>query len=388
MNQLEECYRLLDVGAEATAEEIRGAYLVLVNVWHPDRFAHDPGLQARALEKLKAINDAFQRIKLAPLQDHARAARASPPPPPVPRRPDARPESPPPPVRSAAEWFQLGLRLANKNVEMPPGESLSWSNIANLTQHVEGIRAYQEALRLNPDFAEAWYSLGLAHAQFHQYSEATHAFREAVRLRPGQASAWINLGTALAQLQKYAEVIQAFRQAVRLNARDAAAWYTLGVAYGHPQIRQYHDAAEAYREAVRLRPELAEAWYALGNVCLRLRAEGQAGSEDARAAFREAVTLKPDLAEAWYGLGTTLSGLGRHGEAIGALRQAVRLQPDSVEAWFSLGVASHLAPRAEAGRAVEEAYGHLRRLDRREASRFLETLPRHQRLWLALRSEG
>ena len=68
MNPLDECYRLLDVGPGASVQEIRDAYLLLVNVWHPDRFAHDPRLQERAAAKLQAINDAFQRIRSAPLR--------------------------------------------------------------------------------------------------------------------------------------------------------------------------------------------------------------------------------------------------------------------------------------------------------------------------------
>lgn len=60
--QIEECYRLLGVEASATDDEVRGAYLDLTKVWHPDRFAHDPVLRAKAQEQLKAINRAYQTI--------------------------------------------------------------------------------------------------------------------------------------------------------------------------------------------------------------------------------------------------------------------------------------------------------------------------------------
>jgi cytochrome c-type biogenesis protein CcmH/NrfG len=388
MNPLEECYRLLEVGDGASVQEIRDAYLLLVNVWHPDRFTHDARLQERALAKLKAINDAFQRIKSAPLRPGLPAA--APVDAGVPQagaRPQPAPGDLAVPDRSAAEWFQLGVRLANTSVELKPGETLTWTHISNLTQHQEGMRALEEATRLQPDFVEAWYQLGQARAQFRQYDEAVRAFREVVRLRPVQRGAWINLGAALAQLERYPEVIQAFREALRLDARDASAWYTLGVAYAHPHIHRFPEARDAYREAVRLKPDLAEGWHALGMAYLELCSLGENALEDALAALREAVSLKPDLIDAWLTLGTVLGRAERHDDAIRAYRQALFLRPESVEAWFGFGTSARLLGGPQSGKDVEEAYARLRRLDRQEASRFLELLPRHQRLWLAWRSD-
>ncbi len=49
----------LELKYGATGEEIKAAYHLLVKVWHPDRFAHDPKLKEAADEKLKAINSAY-----------------------------------------------------------------------------------------------------------------------------------------------------------------------------------------------------------------------------------------------------------------------------------------------------------------------------------------
>ncbi len=60
--RLEECYRLLDLDPGATDEEVTSAWRDLTKVWHPDRFEHDRDLQRKAEEKLKAINEAYERI--------------------------------------------------------------------------------------------------------------------------------------------------------------------------------------------------------------------------------------------------------------------------------------------------------------------------------------
>lgn len=56
-------FRVLGLHPGASAEEIREAYLDMVKVWHPDRFAHDPGLQARAGDKLRQINIAYGALR-------------------------------------------------------------------------------------------------------------------------------------------------------------------------------------------------------------------------------------------------------------------------------------------------------------------------------------
>ncbi len=62
-NSIKSCFEVFGLKTNSTSEEIREAYKDLVKVWHPDRFLHDPKLQAKAQEKLKQINEAYEKIK-------------------------------------------------------------------------------------------------------------------------------------------------------------------------------------------------------------------------------------------------------------------------------------------------------------------------------------
>ena len=62
MDNLEQCYQVLGVSSDASVNEIKQAYKDLVQVWHPDRHAHNPRLQRKAEAKLKAINSAYEII--------------------------------------------------------------------------------------------------------------------------------------------------------------------------------------------------------------------------------------------------------------------------------------------------------------------------------------
>lgn len=62
--QVAECYAVLEVEPTASAEEIKTAYLDLVKIWHPDRYASESTrLRQKAEEKLKAVNAAYERIR-------------------------------------------------------------------------------------------------------------------------------------------------------------------------------------------------------------------------------------------------------------------------------------------------------------------------------------
>ncbi len=375
--EVERSYRLLEVTPGASREEIRSTYLALVNVWHPDRFQHDATLQAKAVAKLQAINVAFAAIRDAPLA--SRAAGAAPQP--AGRSTAVAPSKPNAGARSAAEWAALGWRLTADHGRLrADGERLAWADITDLGRFLEGVRAFREALKLDPRLPDAWYGLGLAQLAQGEYALAVEALEKVVRFSRDHARAWLTLGSAAAERGWYEKAANAFDEVVRLRPRDAAAWYALGSA--RTQTGETERSQRAFRRAVEIDPDLAEGWHALGVSLAFPGPDGQVEPEEALAAFRQAVRLRPDLAEGWHGVGATLSGLGRHDEAIEPLQQAVRLRPDSAEFWYSLGVAARYATTTKATRAVREAYARLKRLEPAAASRLRELLPYSMRLSL------
>jgi hypothetical protein len=56
-------YKILGLKTGASEEDVKNAYRDLVQVWHPDRFTHNPSLQKKAEEQLKEINIAYEAIR-------------------------------------------------------------------------------------------------------------------------------------------------------------------------------------------------------------------------------------------------------------------------------------------------------------------------------------
>jgi DnaJ-like protein len=61
-SDLSKAYELLGVKPGVSSRELKAAHRDLAKVWHPDRFLHDPRLQAKAQEKLKEINEAYELL--------------------------------------------------------------------------------------------------------------------------------------------------------------------------------------------------------------------------------------------------------------------------------------------------------------------------------------
>ena len=59
---METHYSILEIPKSATPEEIKQAYRLLLQVWHPDRFHHNPDLLAKAEKKTREINVAFATL--------------------------------------------------------------------------------------------------------------------------------------------------------------------------------------------------------------------------------------------------------------------------------------------------------------------------------------
>jgi preprotein translocase subunit Sec63 len=70
---IHDSYTVLDLAPGCSIEELKLAYKDMVQVWHPDRFAHNPRLGQKAEDKLKQINLAYETLEAAIVQRQAMA---------------------------------------------------------------------------------------------------------------------------------------------------------------------------------------------------------------------------------------------------------------------------------------------------------------------------
>ncbi len=208
-----------------------------------------------------------------------------------------------------------------------------------------------------------WIYLGIAHNKAGLPTKAIEAFQQALRINPEYAATWFNIGVAYSKSGQRAKAIQAYQQALRIDPDDAHAWRNLGITY--TKEGQSDKAIEAFQQALRINPDYIEAWLNIGTAYSKV---GQ--PTKAIEAFQHASSINPENADAWRNLGITYTKEGQSDKAIEAFQQVLRIDPDDVAAWYNFGIIySVVGPRGK----VLEVYKRLKTLDPASAEHFFKT---------------
>ncbi len=181
----------------------------------------------------------------------------------------------------------------------------------------EATQAHEEAVRSDPNLAQAWINLISLHGRQGAFAQAEAAFRKAIELEPNRGEAYYNFGVLCFGQQKTAEARQAFSRALELDPNHAEAANNLGAIVE----REGHlgRAAGLYRQAVAAKPDYPMARFHLGRIYANQRNYPAAIAEFERS-------LKPEGPETpvyLYALAATHGRMGNRAQAV-ELMQAAR----------------------------------------------------------------
>lgn len=173
----------------------------------------------------------------------------------------------------------------------------------------QGIAMFQQALRLDPDYAYAWsllsnYQINLAQSYLHgtsrqqAYADARKAADRASALAPNAAVTHLVRSYVLSNLDGDQQgALAECRRAVALAPRDGTVIQFLAVQYG--TLGRQQKAVDLYRKAIATDP-LRSDWY--NNLSISLIALGRL--DQAEQAIRKAISLQHDYPGLYLGLAT------------------------------------------------------------------------------------
>ena len=218
---------------------------------------------------------------------------------------------------TAVDWVNKALSLWNGKKYTNPEKAIEYLN---------------NAIKLQPDYADAYGNRGNAYGNLGQQQRAIEDYNEVIRLQPDYAYAYNNRGFAYYGLGQYKRAIEDFNEAIRLQLDDVLAYNNRGNAYD--KLDQPQRAIKDYNEAIRLYPDNAMAYYNRGCVYYTL-GQYQRAIED----YNQTIRLKPDDADAYYSRGVVNYTLDQHQRAIDDYSNAIRLRPDYAYAYSNRAVA-------------------------------------------------
>lgn len=152
----------------------------------------------------------------------------------------------------------------------------------------KAIEQYNEAIRLNPDYALAFYNRGLDYASKGQFDLAIADYYQAVRLNPTSSESFVSRGVAFDAKGNYDRAIQDYDRAISLNPAYGLAFVNRGIAYANKE--QYGRAIQDYDQALRIDANDRDALYNRGQA---KRASGDIAGGDADIAKSEQLASAP-----------------------------------------------------------------------------------------------
>ena len=142
---------------------------------------------------------------------------------------------------TAQHWFERGYSATDAN---------------------EKMRFYTEAIRLDPDYANAYYNRGTSLEKKGNHDGAIADYTKAILINPKFKEAYYNRGNLLEEKGDYDVAIVDYNEAILLSPDDADAYLNRGLAYFNKG--ESDSAIVDYNEAIGLIPEYANAYFNRG----------------------------------------------------------------------------------------------------------------------------
>lgn len=155
---------------------------------------------------------------------------------------------------------------------------------ANETE--KSIEALKQAIKINPDSAEAYFNLGIAYALLEKEQENTQATtEELVPTKTTPTKKGKKEVVVLTASEKAFDNAAKIYEKITKNApKDDAAFFNLGRSYN--KLNKDEEAEKALRQAVKLKPEDSEYQTELGAILVKL-----SHYDDAVTVLKKAVAL-------------------------------------------------------------------------------------------------
>jgi len=199
----------------------------------------------------------------------------------------------------------------------------------------------ESAVKLRPDYAEAWSDLGGIRRVEGDPKGAQQALERAVALQPGNEKAQYRLGVQYLENRQPHRAIDCFNKALQHEPEDRALLYNLTLA-----LRRDGQEGEAKRvddklsRLIQTKNKVAATGLAIGDLNDAGMALEKAGDiRGAMEKYRAALEIDPTDVVLRLNYGLALCRLGRWQDGAAELREVLRLDPNNGDASKALYIA-------------------------------------------------
>ena len=135
--------------------------------------------------------------------------------------------------------------------------NISGASSAGLKQFDAALKYYKKALEINPDYAEAYYNMGIALKDNGDLDAAIDSYKKALEIKPDYVGAYFNTGNILKDTGDLEAAIDSYKKALEIKPDYAEAYNNVGIAL--EDKGDLEEAINSYKKALEIKPDYAEA---------------------------------------------------------------------------------------------------------------------------------
>jgi tetratricopeptide (TPR) repeat protein len=230
---------------------------------------------------------------------------------------------------------ERGLQGAESSSAHSPSASACTRGTQSGTKQIDkAIERYQKQAQLQPDSGKTQLDLGNLYAKQQQWQTAINCYHKALKINYQYAEAYWYLAHALEKIGKTSESLERRYQALSLKPHLAPASEHVYLGKLLQKQGKLEQAVICYRQAIGLKPQFIPAYYRLGQI---LSQEGE--KQEAIACYRQAIQYDPHNAELYFLLGQELAEEKQWHQAVQAYRRVLELKPTYPQASYRLNYA-------------------------------------------------
>ena len=191
------------------------------------------------------------------------------------------------------------------------------------------IKDYEKAVTLKPDYAEAYYNLGITLRELGQIEAALKSYEKALAIKHEYPEAHNNLGSVLLDLGSLDSATDHLEWALAFKPNFPEAHNNLGVV--ERKLEKLDKAIKSFKKAIDIQPNYVQAHSNLGNI---LQDIGQLDA--AMNCYKNALAINPNHTQCYLDIGLIHKERGQIDNAIEFFEKALAINPDHAVTYDNL----------------------------------------------------
>lgn len=163
-------------------------------------------------------------------------------------------------IREQAKILYLGNQNqeAQKRIMLIPTNQRNAEDyfiIGNTEKDLKtAIKAYEQAIKLDDKFYQAYYNIGSLYLSVQNYDKAIEYFTNSIKYKKEFAYGYYNLGCTYLKKEQFNSARKCFEAAIKLNPEEPDYYYNLGYTYKKMNnLKRSEKAINLYNELIKKR---------------------------------------------------------------------------------------------------------------------------------------